>query len=84
MNKYEIIAIDIKEDMLKGVYKPNKRLPFEKGICEKYNVSKMTVKKALDLLVSEGLIVKRRGSGTFIKDITEKEIHGIIDKKQYS
>ena len=81
MNKYEIIAIDIKEDMLKGVYKPNKRLPFEKGICEKYNVSKMTVKKALDLLVSEGLIVKRRGSGTFIKDITEKEINRIIDKK---
>ena len=34
MNKYEIIAIDIKEDMLKGVYKPNERLPFEKGICE--------------------------------------------------
>ena len=44
----------------------------------------MTVKKALDLLVSEGLIVKRRGSGTFIKDITEKEIHGIIDKKQFA
>ena len=48
------------------------------------SVSKMTVKKALDLLVAEGLIVKRRGSGTFIKDITEKEIHGIIDKKQFS
>ena len=44
----------------------------------------MTVKKALDLLVSEGLFVKRRGSGTFIKDITEKEIHGIIDKKQFA
>lgn len=84
MNKYEIIAVDIREDILKGVYRPNERLPFEKIICEKYNVSKMTVKKALDLLVSEGLIVKRRGSGTFIKDITEKEIHGIIDRKQFS
>ncbi|MEN8077768.1 GntR family transcriptional regulator [Clostridioides difficile] len=84
MNKYEIIAMDIREDILKGVYKPNERLPFEKEICDKYNVSKMTVKKSLDLLVAEGLIVKRRGSGTFIKDITEKEIHGIIDKKQFS
>lgn len=84
MNKYEIIAIDIREDILKGIYKPNERLPFEKEICDKYDVSKMTVKKALDLLVNEGLIVKRRGSGTFIKDITEKEIHGIIDKKQFS
>ncbi|MDU2491216.1 GntR family transcriptional regulator [uncultured Clostridium sp.] len=84
MNKYEVIAMDIREDILKGVYKPNERLPFEKEICNKYNVSKMTVKKSLDLLVAEGLIVKRRGSGTFIKDITEKEIHGIIDKKQFS
>ena len=84
MNKYEIIASDIKADILNGVYKPNERLPFEKEICNKYDVSKMTVKKALDLLVSEGLIVKRRGSGTFIKDITEKEIHGIIDKRQFS
>ena len=70
MNKYEIIAVDIREDILNGIYKPNERLPFEKEICDKYDVSKMTVKKALDLLVSEGLIVKRRGSGTFIKDIT--------------
>lgn len=84
MNKYEVIAMDIREDILKGVYKPNEKLPFEKEICDKYNVSKMTVKKSLDLLVAEGLIVKRRGSGTFIKDITEKEIRGIIDRKQFS
>ena len=50
MNKYEIIAVDIREDILKGIYKPNEKLPFEKEICSKYNASKMTVKKALDLL----------------------------------
>ena len=44
----------------------------------------MTVKKALDLLVNDGLIIKRRGSGTFVKDITEKEIQRIIEKKQFS
>ena len=68
MLKYEKIAFDIKEDIL----------------SEKYNVSKMTVKKALDLLVNDGLIIKRRGSGTFVKDITEKEIQRIIEKKQFS
>ena len=78
MLKYEKIAFDIKE------YKPNEQLPFEKELCEKYNVSKMTVKKALDLLVNDGLIIKRRGSGTFVKDITEKEIQRIIEKKQFS
>lgn len=84
MNKYETIASEIREYIFKGVYKPNEMLPFEKDICKKYEVSKMTVKKALDLLVAEGLIVKRRGSGTFVKDITDKEIHRIIDKNQFS
>ena len=84
MLKYEKIAFDIKEDILSEKYKPNEQLPFEKEFCEKYNVSKMTVKKALDLLVNDGLIIKRRGSGTFVKDITEKEIQRIIEKKQFS
>ena len=84
MLKYEKIAFDIKEDILSEKYKPNEQLPFEKELCEKYNVIKMTVKKALDLLVNDGLIIKRRGSGTFVKDITEKEIQRIIEKKQFS
>lgn len=84
MLKYEKIAFDIKEDILSEKYKPNEQLPFEKELCEKYNVSKMTVKKALDLLVNDGLIIKRRGSGTFVKDMTEKEIQRIIEKKQFS
>lgn len=84
MIKYQKIAADIKEDILNGKFKPNEQLPFEKELCEKFNASKMTVKKALDLLVSEGLVVKRRGSGSFIKDITNEEIEGIIEKKQFS
>lgn len=84
MLKYEKIAFDIREGILNERYKPNEQLPYEKELCEQYNVSKMTVKKALDLLVNDGLIIKRRGSGTFVKDITEKEIQRIIEKKQFS
>jgi GntR family transcriptional regulator len=84
MIKYQKIAADIKEDILNGNYKPNEQLPFEKELCERFDASRMTVKKSLDLLVAEGLIVKRRGSGTYIKDITEEEIQSIIEKKQFS
>ena len=38
-------------------------------MCEAYGVSRITVKKAMDLLVNEGLVVKRRGAGTFVKNI---------------
>jgi GntR family transcriptional regulator len=84
MIKYKEIVADIKDQILNGNYKPNEQLPFEKDLCEEYSASRMTVKKAVDLLVAEGLVVKRRGSGSFIKDITEEEIQEIIEKKQFA
>lgn len=84
MTKYEEIASYIKEKITEGEYKANEQLPFEKDICEQFNVSKMTVKRALDLLVAEGLIVKRRGAGTFVKDISQTQIEDMTIKKQFS
>lgn len=84
MTKYEEIASHIKKEIVEGKYKANEKLPYEKDICEMFEASKMTVKKALDLLVMEGLIVKRRGSGTFVKDISQNQIEDITIKKQFS
>lgn len=83
MLKYVEISNDIRKQIIDGNYLPNERLPFEKEICDKYNSSKMTVKKALDILVSEGLLVKRRGSGTFVKDINPKERENLIASTQF-
>ena len=84
MTKYKQIAIYIKEKIINGEYKANEQLPFEKEICEKFNASKMTVKKALDLLVMEGLIVKRRGAGTFVKDMSQDQIEDLSIKNQFA
>ena len=78
MEKYNVIANDVRRKILDGVYKANDQLPFEKYLCEVYEVSKMTVKKALDILVSEGLIIKRRGAGTFVKDLSVEDMEKII------
>jgi len=83
MLKYVEISNDIRKKIIDGKYLPNERLPFEKEICDKYNSSKMTVKKALDILVTEGLLVKRRGSGTFVKDINPKERDNLIASTQF-
>lgn len=83
MLKYVEISNDIRKQIIDGNYLPNERLPFEKEICDKYNSSKMTVKKALDILVAEGLLVKRRGSGTFVKDINPKERESLIASTQF-
>ena len=41
-------------------------LPSEEQICEQYGVSRITVRKALDGLIAKGLIIRRRGVGSFV------------------
>lgn len=74
MLKYESIAEDVESKIVSGKLKPNDRLPVMSELCEQYGVSKITVKKAMDILVSRGLVIKRRGSGSFVKDISTSQI----------
>ena len=82
MIKYQEIANDLRAQIQSGVYKPGEQLALEREMCEHYGVSRITIKKAVDALVSEGLIVKRRGSGTFVKDLAD--VHDISMANQFS
>lgn len=71
MFKYEQIAEEIKKKIEQGIFKPGEQLPQEIEMCKQYNASRITIREAMNLLVYQGLIIKRRGSGTFVKNITE-------------
>ncbi|CAO96445.1 GntR family transcriptional regulator [Erwinia tasmaniensis] len=47
-------------------------LPAEKRLAEEYEVSRMTIRKAMDLLIARGLVVRRHGSGNYV---AQKDIH---------
>jgi GntR family transcriptional regulator len=47
-------------------------LPPERDLAEEFGVSRITVRKALDALVSEGLLIRRQGAGTFVAARVEK------------
>ena len=66
--KYEAIAADIRRTIEGGALKPGDKLPTVVEFCKLYNVSKITVKRALEQITEEGLITSRRGSGTYVKD----------------
>lgn len=68
MLKYEYIIEDVLGKIESGEYQPNERLPTSPELCLRYGVSKITVKKAMDELERLGLVTRRRGAGTFIKD----------------
>ena len=46
---------------------PPKGMSSENELCEAYNVSRVTVRKAIDLLVQEGYVYTIKGKGTYVK-----------------
>jgi GntR family transcriptional regulator len=56
----------LRDAICEGEYAGDAALPTERALAEKYGVSRLTVRKALSELEGEGLLVRRRGAGTFI------------------
>ncbi|WP_438492500.1 GntR family transcriptional regulator [Paenibacillus sp. IHBB 3054] len=65
---YEKIFDEVKESILTQAYKLGERVPSEKELADSYNVSRITSKKALELLAAEHLIVRKPGRGSFVAD----------------
>lgn len=54
--------------MIQGVWKPGAVLPSEVQLAEEFGVSQGTVRKALDALAAENLVIRRQGRGTFVAE----------------
>ena len=65
---YEQLTEQIRADIEQGVYAPGEKIPTEMNLCKKYNVSRATVRNALAQLETSGLIVRKQGKGTFIRE----------------
>lgn len=66
------MADQLREEVLRGDYSDPGDFPTESVLCKKYDVSRYTVREALRKLASEGLISRKRGSGTVVQPATAR------------
>lgn len=63
---HERLRDDLRAKIDSGIYGPGERIPSENELSQIYGMSRVTVRSALNELVSEGLLVRRKGSGTYV------------------
>jgi GntR family transcriptional regulator len=69
---YQQLQRAIRQAIETRVLGPDDALPPERDLATDFSVSRITVRKAIDGLVSEGLLMRRQGSGTFVCARVEK------------
>jgi GntR family transcriptional regulator len=69
---YQQLQRALRQAIDRRILDANDALPPERDLAEEFGVSRITVRKAIDGLVSEGLLVRRQGSGTFVRGRVEK------------
>ncbi len=77
---YLQLADIIRSDIENGVLLPGDRLMSESEMVKRYGVARLTVRESLSLLVSEGLVEKHHGKGSFVRsDAPKRKIDVLLD-----
>lgn len=79
MYKYQIISRKLREKFTDGTYQPGDLLPDQNELAKEFNTTRMTVRKAIQWLIVEGIVYTKRGSGTFLRKDYHKKAKNDLD-----
>jgi GntR family transcriptional regulator, arabinose operon transcriptional repressor len=63
----------ILEDIAAQAYKPGERFETERGLAERFGVSRASVRETIGSLIDSGMLVRTTGRGTFVADLATRE-----------
>lgn len=64
----EIAEQELRQAIARGTFRPGAQLPTESELCQMLGVSRTVVREALRVLEEDGLVTRRHGVGTFVRD----------------
>lgn len=71
---YQYVAESLRRRILLGQLGPGVRLPSERELCDQFSASRITVRRALQILADELLIQRRQGDGTYVSPAPSRKI----------
>ena len=71
---YQQIKVLILKSLQAGEWKPGELIPSEMDLAVRFRVSQGTVRKAIDELAAENLVIRRQGKGTFVATHAEQHV----------
>jgi len=79
----------LRDQIAQGIYLPGSRLPSESELCKRYQLSPMTVRRSINVLLDQGIVSTIQGSGTYVKapdlgrvTFSLEEFHNIFKDKE--
>lgn len=67
MYKYQEISENIRKKIVQGNFKAGEVLPDQNQLAEEFNTTRITIRKAIQALIIEGIVYTKRGAGTFVR-----------------
>jgi GntR family transcriptional regulator, transcriptional repressor for pyruvate dehydrogenase complex len=65
----EVVFKKIQDDIIHGKWKPKMKIPSENELSKELNVARVSVREAIEKMVALGILEKRHGKGTYIKQL---------------
>lgn len=66
---YRKIYYALRNDIIARKFLPNEKLPSEVELCKTYGVSRHTIRHAFQMLVTEGLVIRKQGQASFVRPL---------------
>ncbi len=71
---YHQLARKLRERIISCQYAPGDTIPTEPQLCEEFGMSRITVRQAVSILESEGMVQRQQGRGTFVRKLNRQSL----------